>query len=195
MEILDNFCPSKVIYSRPDDCPWITEEMKNLKRRILREYEKRGKTDKYRSLKQSYESKLQSGAQKYRAKLEEDIISGNSNSSYAALRKLGVRPGDNTGNTFTLPAHAESNFTARQSAETIADHFANISQDYEAIKIANFPPKMRDDLSNPDVSVVPQLEEYEVYQQICKAKKPNSTVPGDMPKRIVQEFSCCTSHD
>ena len=38
--------------------------------------------------------------------------------------------------------------------------------------------------------VVPRLEDYQVYTKICKAKKPNSTVPGDLPKRIVQEFSC-----
>ena len=49
---------------------------------------------------------------------------------------------------------------------------------------------MRETLSNPDMSVVPRLEDYQVYTKICKSKKPNSTVPGDMPKRIVQEFSC-----
>ena len=109
-----------------------------------------------------------------------------------ALRKLGTRPGGGgvSGNTFTLPGHAERNFTARQSAEIIADHFANISQDYEPIKLSNFPPNMRNWLANPDMSVVPKLEEYEVFRKICKAKKPKSTVSGDLPRRIVQEFSC-----
>ena len=41
-EILETFCPSKVVSSRPNDSPWISEEMKILKRRILREYEKGG---------------------------------------------------------------------------------------------------------------------------------------------------------
>ena len=49
---------------------------------------------------------------------------------------------------------------------------------------------MRDDLTQPDMSVVPCLEEYDVFRKICKAKKPNSSVPGDLPKKIVQEFSC-----
>ena len=49
---------------------------------------------------------------------------------------------------------------------------------------------MRNDLTNPDLLVVPHLEEYQVYAKIYKAKKPNSTVPGDLPKKIVQEFSC-----
>ena len=58
VEILNTFCPSKIIYSRRNDDSWITEEMKNIKRRILREYEKRGKSEKYRNLKYSYDASL-----------------------------------------------------------------------------------------------------------------------------------------
>ena len=49
---------------------------------------------------------------------------------------------------------------------------------------------MKEALSQPDLSVVPKLEEYEVLKKICKAKKPNSSVPGDLPKKIVKEFKC-----
>ena len=49
---------------------------------------------------------------------------------------------------------------------------------------------MKEALSQPDLSVVPKLEEYEVFKKICKAKKPNSSVPGDLPKKIVKEFKC-----
>ena len=117
------------------------------------------------------------------------MTSGNRSSSYAALHKLGARPGE-PANTFSLPRHVDKNLTAQQSAEIIADHFAAISQDYDPISVSNFPPKMRDDLTQPDMSVVPCLEEYDVFRKICKAKKPNSSVPGDLPKKIVQEFSC-----
>ena len=34
---------------------------------------------------------------------------------------------------------------------------------------------MRDALMSPDRSVIPQLQEYEVYKRIQKSKKPNST--------------------
>jgi hypothetical protein len=104
-EILNIFCPTKVCYSRPNESPWVTEDMKNVKRQILREYEKKGKAVKYFALKYSYDEKLRSGVQKYRAKLQDDILSGNRNSSYAALRKLGVRSGDVTANTFTPRSH------------------------------------------------------------------------------------------
>ena len=188
--ILDTFCPQKVIFSRPNETPWITEDLKVLKRKIMREYERKGKSLNYHNLKSSYDTKLQNEAQKYRSKLENEILSGDRNSCYAALRKLGARPGSENMNTFTLPTHADENYTALESVEIIANHFAVISQEYTALDVTNFPPKMRADLNNPNMAKVPNLEEYEVYRKICKSKKPNSSVPGDLPKRVVAEFSC-----
>ena len=189
-EVLDTFCPQKQIFSRPDDNPFITEDMKILKRNIMREYEKRGKSPKYCNLKDSFQQKKEKEIVKYTEKVLDDVKNGNRQSTYSALRKLGVRPGDQSCNTFNLPAHVDKNLTASQSAQIIANHFAAISKDYEPISMDNFPPKMKAELIFPDLSVVPNLEEYEVFNKICKAKKPNSTVPGDLPRKIVQEFSC-----
>ena len=36
---------------------------------------------------------------------------------------------------------------------------------------------------------MPVLSEYQVYLKIMKSKKPNSCVPGDLPKRIIIEFA------
>ena len=127
---------------------------------------------------------------KYHEKIIDDVRNGDRTCTYSALRKLGVRPGEKQLNTFDLPSHIEDNLTAGQSAELIADHFAEISSDYDPIDINNFPPVIREALSHPDISVVPRLEEHEVFEKICKAKKPNSVVPGDIPKKIVKEFSC-----
>ena len=127
---------------------------------------------------------------KYKEKTLDDVRNGNRSSTYSALRKLGVRPGDTGSTTFHLPAHVDRNLSPGESAEIIADHFESISQDYAPIIIEYFPPKMKDALQQPDLSVVPKLQEYEVYTKMCKVKKPNSTVPGDLPKRIVKEFCC-----
>ena len=188
--ILDAFCPQKYVYSRPNDKPFISEDMKIIKRWIMREYEKRGKSVKYCNLKESFDRKFETEVAKYTEKILEDVRTGNRNCAYSALRKLGVRPGDATLNTFTLPSHVEKNLSPQESAELIADHFAAISQDYEPINIDSFPPNIRESLSNPCMSIVPVLEDHQVYKKMCKAKKPNSAVKGDLPKKIVQEFSC-----
>ena len=172
--------------------PWISEKLKQLKRTFMREYEKRGRTSKYFELKSSYDARLLKEAQKYKEKLESEVKSGDRTSCYAALRKLGGRPGEpEVQNTFTLANHMDRKLSPQQSVEVIADHFAAISQDYEPISISALSPKIKQALSNPRcVGDVPTLQEYEVYRKICKAKKPNSTVPGDIPKRILREFSC-----
>ena len=56
--------------------------------------------------------------------------------------------------------------------------------------IDDFSPNIRHFLSQPNMTDVPVLEEYQVYKKLRKAKKPNSAVKGDLPKRVVQEFSC-----
>ena len=75
----------------------------------MREYEKKGKTQKYFTLKSQFSQKLQNERIKYRQKLEDEVISGDRTSVYAALRKLGARPGEISRNTFTLPAHVDNN--------------------------------------------------------------------------------------
>ena len=58
-------CPVKQTFTRPDEKPFITEEMKCIKRQIMREYEKKGKSDKYTHLKSLFQSKFQKEAYKY----------------------------------------------------------------------------------------------------------------------------------
>ena len=188
-EVLNIHCPQTQVWSRPGDVPFVTEKMKVLKRVILREYEKRGKSEKYWELKSTFKQNYENEVRKYKEKIIDDVRNGSRNCSYSALHKLGVRPGDSMSNTFHLPSHVENNLSPGQSVELIADHFSAISQDYDPINIDNFPAKMRYDLRHPDMSVVPRLEEYQVYKKICSAKKPNSCIPGVLPKKIVQEFS------
>ena len=98
---------------------------------MQREYVRKGKSLKYLNLKQVYDAKYETEAKKYKKKIEDDVRNGDRASSYAALRKLGARPGEPSRNAFSLPAHRENNLSASQSAEKIADHFATIIQEYD----------------------------------------------------------------
>ena len=117
-EIINIFCPEKNIYARPDSLPYVTESMKVLKRKIQREYEKKGKSRKYLKLKQLFSQKLISEGEKYKDKITEDVRSGNRSCAYSALRKLGARPGESADNTFALPEHVDNNLS-----QWLASHF------------------------------------------------------------------------
>ena len=83
-EVVDIFCPQKQVFSRPDDCPFITESMKVMKRNIMREYEKRGKSAKYSELKVNFKQKKEKEALKYKEKIIDDVRNGNMNCTYSA---------------------------------------------------------------------------------------------------------------
>ena len=65
-----------------------------------------------------------------------------------------------------------------------------ISQEYEPLDFDKLPPnvqsRMTDAKGDPNI---PVIEPYEVHKKISKAKKPNSVIHGDVPKKIVQLFS------
>ena len=56
--------------------------------------------------------------------------------AYRILKKMGAAPGDcSDNNLFTLPGHEEEGLLAEQSAERIAQHFAEISQQFPPLNI------------------------------------------------------------
>jgi len=178
---------TKEILTTADHKPYVTEDMKLLKRSIMREYEKHGKSSKYFKLKGAFTQKLHKEVEKYRLKIETEVRNGDRSSAYSALRKLGAHSSEPSKERFELPSH--SGMTAQESAEKLADHFSYISMNYEPIKMENFSPKIRTALFAPNSMEVPTLSEYEVFKKVNKAKKPNSAVPGDIPKKILKEFT------
>ena len=100
---------------------------------------------------------------------------------------MGAQPGDCIdSNTFSLASHEADNLTEEQSAESIATHFAEISQQFPPLDIANLPLHVQNKLKCQDKA--PVVTEFEVYNKLRAAKKPRSGIPNDLPKVIIQEF-------
>ena len=100
---------------------------------------------------------------------------------------MGAQPGDcSDTNTFTLPSHESESLTEEESAERIATHFAEISNELPALDINSLPARVQTKLSSTQKP--PIISEYETYNKIRAAKKPKSGIPNDLPKLLVQEF-------
>ena len=123
---------------------------------------------------------------KYVEKLAIQVSDGQRGSTYPALKRLGLRPGEEIQSGFQLPMHAEQNLSPAQSAELIAEHFSRISQEYEPLNIYNLPSNVQIFLHNSNQSLAPKLTVQDVHKRITQAKKPNGLVPGDLPKRLVK---------
>ena len=106
--------------------------------------------------------------------------------AYSTFKSMGAQPGDCTdNNTFTLPNH--SNLSDQESAAAIAEHFASISREYLPLDLDRLPDRVK--LRLQENAVPPNIAELECYEKLQKAKKPNSEVPGDLPSKIVKEFT------
>ena len=181
--------PLKTVTISNKDKPYFTEELKRLRRQRQRVYRKQGKSPKYLSLVSEFDLKLKAEAKKYQDKIQADVLEGKLGSSYSALRKLGAGCKDNGDNGFTLPSHAEDDLTPQQSADRFADYFSKISQEFEPINVQSFPPKIQLKLAigKHDQSK-PVLEDYQVFNKLRASKKPHSTVPGDLPVKLIKEL-------
>ena len=170
------------------DKPYMTEQLKKLRRQRQRVYSKSGRSQKYLEIKSQFDLKLKAEVKKYQDKVKSEVTEGKRNSCYAALRKLGVGGKDISKNTFTLPSHADNDYTPEQSAEKFADYFSSISQEYEPICVDKFTPNIRLQLEDGKTDKSkPVLDDW-IYDKLKSSKKPNSTVPGDLPVKVIKEL-------
>ena len=129
-------------------------------------------------------------AEKYRQKILDEVTSGKRDNAYSALRKLETGEKGARNSNFSLPCHTEENLTNSQSAERLADYFSQISQEFSPICPDKFPPYVKEKLLTGKTDLTkPVLEEFEVYDKLCKSKKPNSLIPGDLPVKLIKEFT------
>ena len=188
---LNTILPQKSVKIFPNyDKPFITSDLKKLDRLVKREYCKHNKSPKYLRLKADFDLKFEQAANSYLEKNVRSLKEDNPGKAYKNLKKLGAQPGDCTDEgSFSLISHLNENLTVEESTERIANHFARISQEYLPLNQETLPDTVKTKLNNIDEKDIPILTEFDVYLKIEKSKKPKSTVTGDVPKRIVQEFS------
>ena len=131
--ILCETFPEKIIIVSPEDKPWFNEKLRNLKRSRLREYNRHGRSEKYLKIAALFDEKAKIELSKYKDKIMSEVTDEKRGSSYPALKRLSMMPGESNQSVFHLPSHAELNYSSAQSAELIAEHFSHISQEYDPL--------------------------------------------------------------
>ena len=85
---LDQFCPQKEMKLSSKDKPFINAELKWMDRKRNREYVKRGKTEKYKELKNLSKIKFKSEAEKYLKKNMDALRDTNPGKAFAILKRI-----------------------------------------------------------------------------------------------------------
>ena len=130
-------------------------------------------------------------AQKYMQKNINELKETNPGRAYKVLKRMGAQPGDCSENdTFILPNHEIEVLSPEQSAERIAQHFAEISQQFPPLDVNLLPDRVTAKLQT--VSSPPLIEDYEVYDKINLPRNPSQgyqvIYPGSLRRNSHQNY-------
>ena len=106
-EKLDIIFPLKTVKINPNiDVPFYTKELKDLDRKVKREYKRHFKSQKYQRLKVLYDEKYSKAANAYLEKNVRSLKEEDPGKAYRSLKKMASQPGDCLEEgTFTLQTH------------------------------------------------------------------------------------------
>ena len=139
---LDTYLPKKIVKLGINDKPFITSELKTLKRKRMREYKANGKSEKYIRLKREFDVKYTRAAGDFMRKNIESLKETNPGQAFSILKRMGAMPGESGScNNFTLPAH--ENLSPKEAANKIAEHFSMISREYPPLCLETLPERVR----------------------------------------------------
>ena len=181
MEKVNAYFPEKLLKLSEDGKPWMTSELKLLDRQRKREYLKNKKSIKWKTLDSKFQEKSDLAKPAYYTNMVEDLLTSNPGQWYSKVKRMSAK--DKTKDDKVVVQEI-MDLPSTAQAELIADQFAAISNEYDALKI--------EDIQIPDQTTSkqhPLFEPYEIHEKIKKMKKKASTVIGDIPWRIISEYS------
>ena len=189
-KILDKSCPIKTVKLRTQDKPYMTEELKLLHRKRTRQYRKHGKSPEYSRLTKHFDSKLLKASSQFLKKNFDSLLQAKPGQAYKVLKRMGAQPGDNPEDgSFLLPEYSRLWLSAEESADRLAQTFADISQEFPPLVVSNLPERIQNILNQRHSQSVPFVSRQMVEDRLCKTKTSKGGVPGDLPTRLIKEFA------
>ena len=152
------------------DKKWMTPQLKNLNRKIKREFFKNRKSSKCKKLKKKFKKLKRRTVQNFYSEFVSELKVSNPSKWYSMAKRLGAEQNSRDGE---LHVECLKGMDNQQAAEEIAEHFSKISQEYS--------PLERDKL---------KVDENEVAERLFKLKCRKSTQPIDLPSKLRKQFPC-----
>ena len=180
LEKLDFYLPEKIVKFTSEDQVWITPEIKEISRKKSREFFKKRKSQNWETLNNQFEEKCAIARVSYYTNIVNDLKDSDPGQWYSKLKRMTSYDQLKSEQVNVLNI---CDLSKVEQAETIADNFAKISNEYEPID----PSKIQMNPKNDEP--LPALEDYQVYEYLRKIKTNTSTAKGDIPAKIIKEFA------
>ena len=177
---IDELLPTKEVKVASDDKPWYTSKLDRLNRIKQREYNKNRKSAKWKLLKTNFDTEVKREKKNFYNKKVAGLKSAKSGQWYKELKKITSFEQHKSEN----PQVTEiSHLPDQEQAELIADKFAQVSQEYDEVKVG--------DVKIPEYSHedIPIITETKVKEYLDKVNVKPSQVENDIPAKLVKRFS------
>ncbi len=181
---VDDFFPrKKSTLNIETNQPWFTFKLKLLSDRRCAEYKKFGNSEKYKLLNSDFKREIRLAKTKFKNdKIIAAIKANDFKQVFKNIRILAGMPSKK--DEFVLPGDEYK--TPEQIAEKLSKYFCKISQEYPPIDRDKLPQRVQRKLN--EECVIPQISQDELLVILTKMRKSNSTVEGDIPANIKNEF-------
>ena len=175
--LLDKHFPEKCVKISTLDKLWMNPSLKQLNRKVKREFYKNRRSPKYKKLKKKFKKMKRKAVKNYYSSFVSDLKMTDPGKWFSMAKRIGA-----VGQIDNYETKVESllNFDNKECANKIAEHFASISNEYSPVDLSQLPTYL-------PAPPPPQVDEYEVYLRICRIKKTKSTLPIDIPDKLRQE--------
>ena len=174
------FFPLKTKKISSDDEPYFNERLKMMKRRKCREYNKRRRSAKWYKLQQEFAIQLEKAQFEFYSRKISKLRKTKPKQWHRELKKLSSFD-QNEGEEVCVESIKD--LTNKEQAEIIAEKFAAISQEYDALET--------EDIEVPEFTEedIPIVTEQQVEEALSSMDTNKSNVEGDIPAKILKYFS------
>ena len=117
----------------------------------------------------------------YYRNVVEDLKESNESQWYSKIKRMGGIVESKSGNIVLEELAGVSN---RDQAEVIAQHYAEVSNEYKEIEKDDIPEELYQTKEKP-----PKIEAYQMYLRIQKMSSKKACVKGDIPMKLIKEYS------
>ena len=178
LEKLNVYLPEKTIKVRPDDEPWVNNEIKILDRKMKREYRKHKKSAKWNSLDEKFQQKCEKAKHSYSKNIVNDLKVSNQSQWYSKIKRMSSHSAEKNEEIIVQELHGLDD---NVQVEKIADQFSQVSHGYSPLKTEDIEIESESDDRPP-----PEINPYIIYLKIMSIKKKTSTVLGDVPMKVIK---------
>ena len=178
---LDKYFPERITKMSNLDRNWMSPELKQLHRKMQREYFKKRKSEKFKELKLKFKKLKRKTLKKFYSNFVSDLKESDPAKWYSMAKRIGAV---DKMSRCDIQVQCLENKSNKQCADAIAEHFSSISNEYSPINLQELPCYL-------PAQPAPVIDEYEVYTRIIRLKKSKTTLPIDIPAKLRQE---CAPH-